>query len=529
MTGQLWFYFASAILMTVLVSSVVVAWYRRAVTHSMGIAGGTPTEVTPGFEQELIARLLRVPVAQQGQEAGRTSVDGRLRRRAAIIHGLGGLAASAVMTTLFLIVLGEPLLPVRTFMVFYAFCWPIVPTLSFLLGLSRGRALLAFAAYVGAGLVAVLILSALVALGSPDVDPLQIAVAFLQFLAFKAALPFLIILATSGPRIRSVAPLVLAGLLVFSFSNLAAGSVLVAALDFAAFRETLLSLGAFGGYNAWYLLAALPIGYVCWQGLRWLGQRYEQKVFSDAQLLMDAWWLIVTFDFSVFLVTYMDWGGLLLGLLAFVAYRVVVAAGLALWRPGDEWVSNRRLLLLRVFGFQRRTEKLFDSVAQRWRWLGSVKIIAAADLATRLIGPGDLISFMGGRLRQLFLQRDQASFQRLGELDEARDPDGRYRVNKVYCHRDSWQPALQALLATADFVLMDLRGFSDKNQGCLFELQQLAEHDRLRRTVFIVDDATDTRLLEKVLSSETPLNLVSARSGSVAEAGKVFSALATLR
>lgn len=525
MTGELWFHFAAAILLTVVVSSVVVTWYRRAVARSMSVAGGAPTGADTGFEQEELAWRLRATASRRSNEVGGTSAATQFRRRAAMVYGLGGLAASIVMTILFLGVLGDAL-PLQVFTLLYAFCWPIVPTLSFLLGLSRGRTLLAFAAYVGAGALTIVILS--LAAGRGPLS-LQNAMAFLQFLAVKASVPFLIILVTSGARIRSVAPLVLAGLLVFSFSNLAAGSALIVALDSAAVRDTLLSLGAFGGYNAWYLLAALPIGYACWLGLRWLGSRYERKLFSDGQLLMDAWWLIVAFDFGIFLVTDMGWIGLPLGLLAFVAYRAVVAAGLALWRPSsDAWFGNRPLLLLRVFGFQRRTEKLFDTVAQRWRWLGSVKIIAGADLATRLIGPGDLISFMAGRLRQLFLRRDPTSFQRLAELDEARDPDGRYRVNKVYCHQDSWQPALQGLLAATDVVLMDLRGFSEKNQGCLFELQQLANQDRMQRTVFIVDGATDTKLLSTVMSTATPLNLVAAESGSAADADKVYRALAAL-
>jgi hypothetical protein len=286
-------------------------------------------------------------------------------------------------------------------------------------------------------------------------------------------------------------------------------------------------------YNGWFILAALPIGYICWVGLRWLGRNFERKSFSDAQLLVDAWWLIITFVFSIFRTHDFGWGGFF-GLGAFVAYRAVVGAGFALWRIDDDRLGNTRLLLLRVFGFQRRTERLFDAVAQRWRWLGSVRLIAAADLATRIIGPADLISFMGGRLRQLFLRPDTTSFQRLDGLDEGRDPDGRYRINKIYCYRDSWQPALRRLLATTDRVLMDLRGFSDKNHGCLFELQQLVEYDLVRRTVFVVDDTTDTRLLETVLSDQmrtagerdaVPVNFVSARSGSPADADKAYHAL----
>jgi len=89
-------------------------------------------------------------------------------------------------------------------------------------------------------------------------------------------------------------------------------------------------------------------------------------------------------------------------------------------------------------------------------------------------------------------------------------------------------------------VLMDLRGFSDENRGCVFELQQLVEQDRVRRTVFIVDATTDTKLLETVLSDPTwasrvagergatPVNLVFAGAGSVADADKVYRALRAL-
>ncbi len=541
MPGQLLYHFAIAILLTTVVSRVALAWYRRAVSRSMRIAGGMPAEAAPWFEREWVGQRPHVRVRPLDRDdSGTFAAERRLYRRVTVVYVLGGVAASAVLTALFLLALGEPISLLRAVVVFYVYCWPIVPMLSVLLVLSRVRAMLTFAAYVVAGLLLTLTLSATLRqiLGSTDAHPVQNALAFLQFLAFEAWLPFLIILVTSGRRIRSVAPLVLAGLLVFSFGNLVAGNAFIVAMDLAPVRS-ILSWNAIAGTTGWYMLAALPIGYACWLGLRWLGWSFERKSFSDAQLLVDAWWLIVTFAFSVVLSSDLGLGGLL-GLTAFVAYRAVVAAGFALWRYSDARLGNRRLLLLRVFGFQRRTERLFDSLAQRWRWLGSVRLIAGVDLATRIIGPGDLISFMGGRLRQLFLRPDPSSFQRLGALDEERDPDGRYRVNKIYCYRDSWQAALRTLLGTSDVVLMDLRGFSDKNQGCLFELQQLVEQDLARRTVFVVDGTTDTRLLETVLSDQTrasrtagerdatPVSLVFARSGSAADADKVYHALRAL-
>ena len=51
MTGQLWFHFASAILLTVIVSRVILAWYRHAVVRSMRLSGGASVETGPWIER----------------------------------------------------------------------------------------------------------------------------------------------------------------------------------------------------------------------------------------------------------------------------------------------------------------------------------------------------------------------------------------------------------------------------------------------------------------------------------------------
>src|SRR5512143_4048722 len=106
----------------------------------------------------------------------------------------------------------------------------------------------------------------------------------------------------------------------------------------------------------------------------------DRRRSADVQLLVDTWWLIVSFDYIAFISTDLGWGGLL-SVFAFVAYRLVVVLGLALWRVSA--IPNERCgsLLLRVFGFQRRTEQLFDVIAQRWRLRGAVAMIAGSDLA----------------------------------------------------------------------------------------------------------------------------------------------------
>ena len=184
-----------------------------------------------------------------------------------------------------------------------------------------------------------------------------------------------------------------------------------------------------------------------------------------------------------------------------------------------------------MFGFQRRTERLFDVIAQRWRLRGGVKLIAGADLAMRTIDPADFIAFVGGRMQQSFVRstRDLA-----GRLDEARDPDGRFRIAKFLCYDDTWRPTLSALLRRSDVVLMDLRGFSTANRGCEFELRQLAANGLLPGTVFVVDATTDVALLESTVydqaseSRAVPLNLERVTSRSPASLDRIFRRLCGL-
>jgi hypothetical protein len=70
-------------------------------------------------------------------------------------------------------------------------------------------------------------------LGWSNPNPWQTALVFLMLMALQASLPFLVILANSGRRVRSVAPFVLARPLIFSFNNLFAGDAFFATTEIA--------------------------------------------------------------------------------------------------------------------------------------------------------------------------------------------------------------------------------------------------------------------------------------------------------
>ena len=160
------------------------------------------------------------------------------------------------------------------------------------------------------------------------------------------------------------------------------------------------------------------------------------------------------------------------------------------------------MLLLRVFGFQKRTEKLFDRVAERWRFEGPVAMIAGADLALRSVDVDEALAFVRGEIESRYVSGAADLAQRLQALDAGVDPDGRFRVGEFFCFDNTWRPALRSLVERARVVLMDLRGFTKANAGCVFELEQLSAFGAAGRCVFVVDSTTDRALAERSLGLE---------------------------
>jgi hypothetical protein len=159
-------------------------------------------------------------------------------------------------------------------------------------------------------------------------------------------------------------------------------------------------------------------------------------------------------------------------------------------------------------------------------------MIAGTDLAARTIDPDDTLAFLAGDLRSRFVQGPHDLESRLKLMDESRDPDGRFRITEFFCHENTWSDTLSALLGRSDAILMDLRGFSEKNSGCIFELRQLAAQQRLVDTVFVIDASSDVKLLESAVSQSGPetapiprLRLERVESEASAEKERVYRTL----
>ena len=190
----------------------------------------------------------------------------------------------------------------------------------------------------------------------------------------------------------------------------------------------------------------------------------------------------------------------LLGLLPFALYKITVGYGLKRLAVRAEPLPKARLLFLRVFGSSSRSEKLFDLLAARWRYAGSIQLISATDVARGRFEPDEFLDFLSGRLASAFISTGADLDRRLAGLDLRCYPDGRYRVNEFFCRVDTWQQTVTRLMTQSDLVAMDLRAFTSERKGSIFELSALIDKVPLHRVVLLIDQTTDAPLLTQTLA-----------------------------
>jgi len=469
-----------------------------------------PTSAAPPASFELdIDRASRAPSGVAPSPAARPHLA---QDRIAAAYGAGASASALVLTaaTLWGGWTATPL--AAWFAVWWSNLWPIVPTLSVLLVLSRRVTLGWTLGYLGLGGILIAMVTAANQLlhGRLNSAPLTNVPGLWRLVAVTAALPLLFVAISAWRRVRGIMPIAVASTLVFGIGSLLFQQAIVQGFNISAFRTAILDLSTWSSsetvYYGLFMIASLPVGWICWRVLQRLAHAFRQGRFSDMQLVVDCWWVIILATTTATeLVPRFGAAGIVVGALVFVAYRGVAEA--VLHRPGTASARTPRLLLLRVFGHQARTEALFDRVAQQWRFLGPVRLIAGTDLAARTADPGDMLALVSGGLEGQYLGRAEQVPGAVAALDDGAAPDGRFRVQELFCRDAAWKDALTALLDASDVVLMDLRSFSEKNSGCLFEIEQLAARVPLERVVLIADrdvpegGTTDLSLLRSTFAA----------------------------
>ena len=533
--GVMAFVAVVASLLTILASALLLSAYRRRVGAVMAAKAGAAvrtggSQPMPRAARSEFRQREHAPTrAPDASSAPRLSgLAAALHRRIAAEpwrHALGYAAAGACfalfMASVYAIVVFQPqpnfgsfFHPYRFLYLFWTFAWPVVLATTIVTASSRRTRCGVIAGYF-------LVLAALGALATvvPTQAPRQWG--DVMFPAWSTATPVLAvglwvtlnalptaaIIAFRHRRVRAVGPLVLGFMTVLTVGVLVVLMALFAkgtsdsVLQVLAFVSETFEMSVAWTIGVYFLVPGViccaAFGALGWLLLLRIRRGYRRKTISDQSLSLDAIWLTFGFIYAMPLGLFGP-GWVASGLPAFLIYKgtIRLANRRALaTRPEPGY----RLLLLRVFSLGKRTQALFDRVITRWRYVGSVQLIAGTDLAAATVAPHDFLSFLGGRLGSAFIGDNEALEQGVRQLDIGRDADGRFRVNDFFCYADTWQPVLTRLIGSSDVVLMDLRRFSQANAGCIFELNQLVNVAPAGRVVLIVDGTTDLPFLRRTL------------------------------
>ena len=498
--GAIFFNLLVAGVLTFVLGVIAIVLLQRAIRRNMMLAGTAHQPVSDAAQPQ--RRSAATPLQfEVVQATAGSDPSGPLIRRHAFAHALAGLAFAITATLLLLPLSGMELLPLRTTVVVWAYAWPTVLVLSMLIGPDRRVQMLILLGYFGV----LVILCAIAGLaGTPSLAMLGVSVpGFLQPAVIWAlyAAPSLFLLLFLNRTIRTIGPLVL----VFTFVLMLGSHAAIWLMTFEPIQSAVITFiiaaGIGGGAVIWLVHAAgmLAAAWPAWWFVAFLRDRYARKRTSELLLTASAIWMLQALVLSFSLSREQGIVGALAALLPLLVWRLTLYASL---RPTMAAAISRpptRLLLLRVFGFGRRSRRLLDLLGTRWRLLGSIDLIAAPDLASRTVEPATFLEFIRGRLRRLFIRSADDLRERLATVDHRPDPDARFRTNQLFCSDDQWKAAVVRLMQEASLVAMDLRGFTPDRRGCVYELQTLLDTVPIARLAFVFDKTTDVDALETIL------------------------------
>ena len=470
---------AAAVLLFAAISTwpvclLILSLYRRAIAR--GMRRSRQLASVPAPQQPATMASVReialvdgrsAPVSQLGDQALRAI---RRVQRAYVAAAVGyGLVAVAV----FYHVESMDWLPVRSVFLGLVFGWPIVPTLISLTPVGRVERWLIWSGWVVA-IVALLVIGRL--------PVLQI----LGALGLLVGLPVLFVLASSARSMRGAAWLIGPSMVMIGLALWELYPVVLSLVD-----------------GMWVGLLAVPFivraaAYLALvPAFAWVMTRiYATKLIGDETLLLLQWWFVATIVYAS-AVSPLGAAAVAIGFVPYVVFLVILVTSFLLARPGR--AAPVRLLLLRTFGARRRSTQLLRDLTRQWRWVGSVELIIAPDLATEALTPDELVDFIGGRLSRRFVRDENMIGQRLGTLDLEPDRDGRYRLNELMCHDDTWRPVVESLISSVDVILLDLRGFGPQHAGVVEELERLVALVPLHKVVALVDGTTDMNAIRTAL------------------------------
>ncbi len=500
---QLLLVVCSAAVLTLLVSVILLRLYRRAVINQMDVNSGFNQK--PDDSPPVVAPIRNRFYDEHGD--GVTFYQKAMRgpwhvvRHYAIAGLVYALVFSIAARFVYPFQLGIPGFLISI----WIYLWPLVPAMILIIPVAVRLQILYVVIYFG-----ILMLLTLWAGTINDIPASRFGAITLparssatpelniRLWLMVNGIPTLLVLLSFNRWARAITPLVLSfitaalsGTLVVYFA-LFSGlgiEVAVAASVYFDIDVRIFVLGVL-------LLSLLGFGALGWAISRWISRAYRNKTFNDQSLLLDALWLLFASGYAMWLIL----GGLVwaaTAIVAFVGFKFSLRLTQKITSPSVQ--SWRGLTFLRVFSLGRRSEQLLENVAKYWRHIGSVQMITGPDVARSTVQPHQFLDFLSGNLVSHFVHDRVSLVRSISEWDCEPDSDGRYRINSLFCHADTWQQALPQLAQAGDMVLMDLRSFSATNAGCTHEIQHLIANVSLNSCLLIVDKTTDVPFLEGIL------------------------------
>jgi len=505
LTGQLSFILTVSAVLALAASFLLLRLYRRAVVKSMRRRSRSEILEPKGFlppESEHKPNDAPLNFSFVTRAAARTNPDTATLYRSAnrrqwliaFVHIVAGCCFAAAMTTAFLRAGKMEFSPFRFMFLTWANAWPVLIAIDLVVGLSRrGKIVRALVYFLIGGVIGTVLLAK-----NPGLPVGQLLYLWLEF----NAAPTVLLLIFLNRRIRALGPLVLVfmilGVTGASFVVILTGNNLKLLKAVSDFSHSI-GLGARGTMVGLHLIGFAAFAILGWLILGLLRSLYEKKCVSEQSIIVDALWLPFGIVNSIGLV-FEGRLWIFSGLAAFTLYKLVAAGLFRTLGIARRAKSNRhRLLLIRVFALGKRSENLYDTLGRSWRTVGSMQMIAGPDLATSTIEPHEFLDFVSGRLDRRFIDSGRTLDLRIGQMDLEPDGEGQFRVTEFFCHDDTWKLTLARLADESDAVLMDLRGFSQQNAGCVFEINEIFNLVPLQQVVFVVDETTDQSFMRQTM------------------------------
>lgn len=492
--GELYQVLILSVLLSCVAAWIIAHRYRRRMQHLMRAPRAEDPLESNACAGEVADNPMAVPVSLADNRAA------GMRLAILLIAASFLLAGTSACIYCLLKFPGDPLLPWRLAPITLLHLWPVVPALALIWRWSGKRLFATLLLWCAATFI---VLFAIALWRQIEMRPSLLLGAMASDIGLSLVLLLLVFL---GNATRAIAPWLVMPAALLAWSSLAGVHAMMYVGEHQSpFVMSLIRfLEPWLGWLPWYgvllLFVLLPWVLVWWLARalgRTLGRAYSRKRLSDLLVVFTGVWVFALTDRAVMVV---DQAG-------------VAALGMylpLLWIPtvmllGNRWRPRRErpptLLVLRVFQQDAQAQSLYDQVVERWRLSGNTVMIAGTDLADRTLDADDIFGFLDRKLAERFIVSASDVPRRIAEMDMSADIDGRYRVNKCYCHDTTWQDALQALVRCSDVVLMDLRGFQAHNAGCRYELTTLAHESRDLRVVVLTDGRTDRIAAKEAVAS----------------------------